>query len=74
MSKYGEVKDLVDNIKLYSNLRLRVYEDERAGDHSKQADTIRAEADELLEQIEKDLDNLVTDRIVSQHVIQTLSL
>ena len=47
MSKYGEVKDLVDNIKLYSNLRLRVYEDERAGDHSKQADTIRAEADEL---------------------------
>ena len=71
MSRYGEVKDLVDNIKLYSNLRLKAYE---CGVHSKQADTIRAEADELLEQIEKDLDNLVTDRIVSQHVIQTLSL
>ena len=56
MSKYGEVKDLVDNIKLYSNLRLKAYE---CGVHSKQGGTVRDEADNLLGQIEKDLNEIV---------------
>ena len=53
---YGEVKDLLDKIKLYSNLRLKAYE---WGVHSKQGGTVRDEADNLLGQIEKDLNEIV---------------
>ena len=59
MSKYGEVKDLLDKIKMFSNLRIHAYESGLKGNGS-----FRQESDDLLEQIEKDLDNLVTDRII----------
>ena len=62
MSEYGEVKDLVDKIKMFSNLRIQAYESGLKGNGS-----FRQESDDLLEQIEKDLDNLVTDRIISKH-------
>ena len=51
---YGEVKDLVDKIKMFSNLRIQAYESGLKGDGS-----FRQESDDLLEQIEKDLDELV---------------
>ena len=54
MSKYGEVKDLVDKIKMFSNLRIQAYESGMTGNGS-----FRQESDDLLEQIEKDLDELV---------------
>ena len=62
MSKYGEVNDLVDKIKMFSNLRIQAYESGMTGNGS-----FRQESDDLLEQIEKELDNSVTDRIISKH-------
>ena len=56
MSEYGEVKDLLDKITLYSNLRLQAYE---CGVHSDQGGTIRDEADLLLKEIEKELELLM---------------
>ena len=53
MSEYGEVKDLLDKITLYSNLGLQahlLYD---------QGGTIRDEADLLLKEIEKDLELLM---------------
>ena len=55
MSKYGEVKDLLDKIKMFSNLRIHAYESGLRGSGS----FVAREADDLLEQIEKDLDDLV---------------
>ena len=51
---YGEVKDLVDKIKMFSNLRIQAYESGLKGDGS-----FRQESDDLLEQIEKDLNEIV---------------
>ena len=56
MSEYGEVKDLVDKIKMFSNLRIQAYESGLRGNSS-----FRQESDDLLWQIEKDLDSLVHD-------------
>ena len=53
MSEYGEVKDLLDKITLYSNLRLQAHL------LSDQGGTIRDEADLLLKEIEKDLELLM---------------
>ena len=53
MSEYGEVKDLLDNITLYSNLRLQAHL------LSDQGGTIRDEADLLLKEIEKELELLM---------------
>ena len=72
MSKYGEVKDLLDKIKMFSNLRIQAFDD-RFGRYGISETTLkgdssfRREADEVLKEIEKDLDNLVTDRIISKH-------
>ena len=54
MSKYGEVNDLVDKIKMFSNLRIQAYESGLKGNGS-----FRQESDDLLEQIEKDLNEIV---------------
>lgn len=53
MSEYGEVKDLLDKITLYSNLRLQAHL------LSDQGGTIRDEADLLLKEIEKELELLM---------------
>ena len=55
-SRYGETKDLVDKVKLYSNLRLKAYE---TGVHSSEGGAVRDEADAVLEEIAKDTDRLV---------------
>ena len=55
-SRYGEVNDLMDKVKIYSNLRLKAYE---CGVHSAQGGEVRDEADLLLNQIEKDADAIV---------------
>ena len=55
---YGEVKDLVDKIKLYSNLRIHAYEQGLPA-YDQEGNEIRHESDEVLEQIEKDLNELV---------------
>ena len=51
---YGEVDDLVDKIKMFSNLRIQAAESGLKGNGS-----FRQESDDLLEQIEKDLNELV---------------
>ena len=56
MSRYGETKDLIDKVKLYSNLRLKAYE---TGVHSPEGGAVRDEADGVLEEIAKDTDRLV---------------
>ena len=56
MSRYGETKDLIDKVKLYSNLRLKAYE---TGVHSSEGGAVRDEADGVLEEIAKDTDRLV---------------
>ena len=56
MSRYGETKDLIDKVKLYSNLRLKAYE---TGVHSSEGGAVRDEADAVLEEIAKDTDRLV---------------
>ena len=55
---YGETKDLLDKIKMFSNLRIQAYESGLKGNGS-----FRQESDDLLKQIEKDLDSLVHDCI-----------
>jgi len=55
---YGEVKDLLDKIKLYSNLRIHAYEQGLPA-YDQEGNEIRHESDEVLEQIEKDLNELV---------------
>ena len=59
MSKYGEVKDLVDKIKIFSNLRIESHDVVLLCGYSAQSDEYRDESDEILKQIEKDLDRLV---------------
>jgi len=56
LSRYGETKDLIDKVKLYSNLRLKAYE---TGVHSPEGGAVRDEADGVLEEIAKDTDRLV---------------
>ena len=64
MSEYGEVKDLLDKITLYSNLRIQAYDD-RFGRYGISETTLkgdssfRREADEVFRQIEKDLELLM---------------
>ena len=53
---HGETKDLIDKVKLYSNLRLKAYE---TGVHSPEGGAVRDEADGVLEEIAKDTDRLV---------------
>jgi hypothetical protein len=54
-SPYGEVKDLIDNIRLYSNLRIRVYE---LG-LKPEGKVLQQEAEDRLRRIEIDIDRLV---------------
>ena len=56
LSQYGETKDLLDKVKLYSNLRLKAYE---TGVHSSEGGAVRDEADGVLKEIAKDTDRLV---------------
>ena len=64
MSEYGEVKDLLDKITLYSNLRIQAYDD-RFGRYGISETTLkgdssfRREADDLLKEIEKELELLM---------------
>ena len=55
MSKYGEVKDLLDKIKMFSNLRIHAYESGLKGSGS----IVTRESDDLLKEIEKDLELLM---------------
>ena len=50
-SEYGEVNDILDKIKLFSNLRIQDYESGLKGNGS-----IRGESNELLIEIKKDLE------------------
>ena len=50
-SEYGEVNDILDKIKLFSNLRIQAYESGLKGNGS-----IRGESNELLIEIKKDLE------------------
>ena len=52
---YGEVKDLLDKIKLYSNLKMKA----RLTPETREAMVIYDEGDDVLEQIEKDLNEIV---------------
>ncbi len=65
MSRYGETKDLIDKVKLYSNLRLKAYE---TGVHSPEGGAVRDEADGVLEEIAKDTDRLVELSCRGDHV------
>ena len=57
-SEYGEVNDVLDKVKLFSNLRIQAYESGLKGNSS-----IREESNGVLIEIKKDLEYLIKNII-----------
>mgnify|MGYP003139250640 FL=1 len=57
-SEYGEVNDVLDKVKLFSNLRIQAYESGLKGNSS-----IREESNGVLIEIKKDLEYLIKNVI-----------
>jgi|19_taG_2_1085344.scaffolds.fasta_scaffold168786_3 hypothetical protein len=57
-SEYGEVNDILDKVKLFSNLRIQAYESGLKGNSS-----IREESNGVLIEIKKDLEYLIRNVI-----------
>ena len=57
-SEYGEVNDVLDKVKLFTNLRIQAYESGLKGNSS-----IREESNKVLIEIKKDLEYLIRNVI-----------
>ena len=57
-SEYGEVNDVLDKVKLFSNLRIQAYE-QGLDVHNLNGDEIRKASDVILGQIKDDLEYII---------------